>query len=70
MTERIAMSRILRPGERQDRSFDLAFWSQQSGEARMAAAWDCVLDLVRLGKLDESRLRLRRDVARVERRRG
>lgn len=58
-----------RLGETAGRSFDLEFWRRLGPEARFAAAWDAVLDLVRMGKLDASQLRLQRSRIRVIRRR-
>jgi hypothetical protein len=44
------MMRRIRLGD-DNGEFDLEFWQQLGSEARFAAAWDAVCDLVRLGKL-------------------
>ena len=64
---RVVMARKIRLKE-DDRSFDLAFWQRVGAEGRFAATWQAVVDLVRMGKLDEDQLRLRRSVTRLERR--
>jgi hypothetical protein len=65
----VVMVRKLRLGE-DGQDFDLEFWDRMGAEARFAAAWDAVSDLVRMGKLHEHQLRLQRYHIRVERRRG
>ena len=59
-----------RLGEEQGRSFDLEFWRRMGPEACFAAAWDAVVDQVRMGKLDAAQLRLQRSHLRVVRREG
>lgn len=70
MRNRIVMVQKSRLGEENGRSFDLEFWRRMGSEARFAAAWDAVVDQVRMGKLDESQLRLQRSHIRIIRRRG
>ena len=61
------MARKIRVGE-DDGSFDLEFWERMGPNARFEAAWDAVVDLVRMGKLDEHQLRLQRSAACLVRR--
>jgi hypothetical protein len=70
MRKRVIMIKKSRLGEEEGRSFDLEFWRRMGAQARWAAAWDAVLDLVRMGKLDENQLRLQRSRIRVVRRRS
>lgn len=63
----VIMARKIRLGE-DDGSFDLEFWGRVGPDGRFAAAWDAVVDLVRMGKLDEPQLRLQRSTARLFRR--
>lgn len=63
---RVVMARRVRLGE-DDGRFDLEFWQRVGAEGRFAAAWDAVVDLVRMGKLDERELRLQRSTARLVR---
>src|SRR5689334_6848864 len=65
--ERVIMVRKIHLGE-DDGSFDLEFWERIGPEGRFAAAWDAVIDLVRMGKLDEPQLRLQRSSTRLVRR--
>jgi hypothetical protein len=58
------MARKIRLGE-DTGSFDLEFWQRMGADARFAAAWDAVLELVRLGKLHEHQLRLQRNKSRL-----
>lgn len=63
---RVVMARKIRLGE-DDGSFDFEFWRRMGSEGRFAAAWDAVVDLVRMGKLHERELRLQRSTARLVR---
>lgn len=67
--EKVVMVKLTR-GHPRDRSFDIDFWGAMTPEARIEAAWDCVVDLVRMGRLREDQLELRRDVVRLVRRKG
>jgi hypothetical protein len=63
--ERVVMSRVLRPGEKDDGSFDIEFWQRIGAEGRFAAAWEMVkeIDAMRGGKRSQSRLQ--KSVVRV-----
>lgn len=50
-----------------DRSFDRDFWQQAGAEARFAAAWQMVLDMLIIRGEDVDQLRLQRSVENVER---
>ena len=50
-----------------DRSFDLEFWQQAGAEARFAAAWQMVLDMLAIRGEDEHKSRLQRSVENIER---
>jgi len=50
-----------------DRSFDLEFWQQAGAEARFAAAWQMVLDMLALRGEDVHQFRLQRSVENIER---
>lgn len=62
------MSRVLRPGERDDGSFDLEFWRRVGHEGRFAAMWEMVSEVAALRGSDGSQPRLQRSVLRVVRR--
>jgi hypothetical protein len=50
-----------------DRSFDLEFWQQAGAEARFAAAWQMVLDMIAIRGEDDSQCRLQRSIENIER---
>jgi hypothetical protein len=50
-----------------DRSFDLEFWQQAGAEARFAAAWQMVLDMLIIRGEDVDQFRLQRSVENIER---
>ncbi|MDZ7319557.1 MAG: hypothetical protein ONB11_10405 [candidate division KSB1 bacterium] len=50
-----------------DRSFDRDFWQQAGAEARFAAAWQMVLDMLIIRGEDVDQLRLQRSVENIER---
>lgn len=62
------MSRVLRPGEKDDGSFDREFWRRAGARAVLDAVWDMVNDYRRLKGLPGNEPRLRRSVARLIRR--
>ena len=64
--DRIVMARKIRQGE-DDGAFDVVFWQKHTSDERTAAVWQLVLELVAMGKLDASALRLRRDAVRIVR---
>lgn len=64
----MVMSRVLRPGERDDGSFDLEFWRRVGPEGRFAAMWEMVGEAAAFRGSDGSQPRLQRSVLRVERR--
>lgn len=64
------MSRVLRDGEQDDGSFDLAFWQAVGAEGIFAAAWEMVSELRAFRGEDGDEPRLQRSVVRVERRGG
>lgn len=53
--------------EDMDRSFDLEFWQSQSDAARLAAAWDLVVQSFIIKGKDVSELRLQRTVEHFQR---
>lgn len=50
-----------------NRSFDLEFWQQSGVEARFAAAWQMVLDMIAIRGEDGSQSRLQRSIENIER---
>ena len=64
------MSRVLRDGEPDDGSFDLAFWREVGAEGIFAAAWDMVGEQRAMRGEDGNEPRLQRSVLRVVRRAG
>ena len=51
-----------------DDSFDLKFWKRAGNLAIFSAAWGIIKDYYKIKGLDESKLRLRKDVERIIRR--
>ncbi len=66
--KRLKMARVLRPGEVDDRSFDLEFWQAIGAEGRFAAGWEMVNEIRAFRGLDGDQPRLQRSVLRVVRR--
>jgi hypothetical protein len=64
------MSRVLRGGEADDGSFDLAFWQQVGAEGIFAAAWEMVGEQRAIRGEDGDEPRLQRSAVRVVRRGG
>lgn len=64
----VVMSRVLRPGERDDGTFDLEFWRRVGPEGRFAAMWEMVGEVEAFRGRDGSQPRLQRSVVRVRRR--
>jgi hypothetical protein len=62
------MSRLLRPGEKDDGSFDREFWKRLGPQAVVDTMWELVNDYRRLKGLPGNEPRLRRSVARLVRR--
>ena len=50
-----------------DGSFDLEFWQQAGVEARFAAAWQMVVDMMLIRGENGDKLRFQRSVENVER---
>ncbi len=67
MRKRVVMSRVLRPGQADDGSFDLDFWRRVGAEGRFAAAWEMVAEAAAIRGEDGSQPRLQRSVLRVVR---
>lgn len=65
--KRVVMSRLLRPGEKDDGSFDREFWQRAGTQAVLDAMWDMVNDYRRMKGLPGNEPRLRRSVARLVR---
>jgi hypothetical protein len=65
---RVVTSRLLRPGERDDGTFDREFWQQLGTKALLTAMWTMVNDYRRMKGLPGNEPRLRRSVARLVRR--
>lgn len=68
MTARVVMSRLLKPGEADDGSFDREFWRRAGTNAVLDAMWAMVNDYRRLKGLPGNEPRLRRSVTRLVRR--
>jgi hypothetical protein len=62
----LVMSRVLRGGEKDDGSFDLAFWQRIGAEGIFETAWDmaCEARAMRGDDGDESRLQISLRVVR------
>lgn len=67
MSKRVVMARVLRPGEKDDGSFDLEFWRRVGAEGRFAAAWEMVAEVAAMRGESGSQPRLQRSVLRVVR---
>ena len=65
--DRVATARVLRPGQRDDGSFDLEFWQRVGAEGRFAACWEMVSEVSAFREKDGSQPRLQRSVLRVMR---
>jgi hypothetical protein len=65
---RVVVSRLLRPGEADDGSFDREFWHRLGTKAVLTAMWTMVNDYRRLKGLPGNEPRLRRSVTRLIRR--
>ena len=50
-----------------DRSFDLAFWQNQSPQARFSAAWELIIHASKVKGQDVRQLRLQRSVEAFQR---
>jgi hypothetical protein len=61
------MSRVLRPGDVDDRSFDREFWREQGIEQILFASWDMVNEVRVMRGEHGSEPRLQRSVCRVVR---
>jgi hypothetical protein len=68
MPDRVVMTRLLRPGEADDGSFDLEFWRRVGAEGRFAATWEMVAEAAAWRGEDGDQPRLQRSVVRVVRR--
>jgi hypothetical protein len=66
--ERVIMTRVLRPGERDDGSFDREFWQRAGTEAIFEAAAAMVAEVARVRGHDEPPPRLRRTIVRLVKR--
>ena len=66
--ERVVMSRVLRDGQRDDGSFDLAFWQAVGAEGIFAAAWEMVGERRAFRGEDGDEPRLQRSVLVIVRR--
>ena len=62
------MSRILRPGEKDDGSFDREFWQRLGSNAILDAMWEMVNDYRRMKGLPGREPPLQRTVTRLVRR--
>jgi hypothetical protein len=62
------MSRVLRGGQADDGSFDVAFWQRVGAEGIFAAAWEMVGEQRAIRGEDGDEPRLQRSVVRVVRR--
>ena len=62
------MSRVLRGGEPDDGSFDLAFWREVGAEGIFAAAWEMVAERRAFEGDRADEPRLQRSVLRIVRR--
>ncbi len=62
------MARVLRGGQKDDGSFDVAFWQQVGPEGIFAAAWEMVREVRAMRGEDGDEPRLQRSVLRVVRR--
>jgi hypothetical protein len=65
-TTRKITARLIRMKD-DDRSFDLNFWQQAGAEARFAAAWQMVLDMLLIRGKNVNQFRLQRSVENIER---
>lgn len=63
--EKLRVSRVLRPSEQDDGSFDRDFWKRLGTNALLDAMWDMVNDYRRLKGLPGNEPRLRRSVTRL-----
>jgi hypothetical protein len=61
------MSRVLRPGQVDDRSFDREFWRLQGPAKILIAAWEMVEEIRNMRGEHGSEPRLQRSVCRVVR---
>jgi hypothetical protein len=61
----VVMTRLLRPGERDDGSFDREFWQAAGSEAIFKAAAQMVAEVARFRGHDDPQPRLRRSVVRL-----
>ena len=50
-----------------DRSFDLAFWREQTPQARFDAAWELIVHASKVKGVDVRQLRLQRSVETFQR---
>ena len=62
------MSRVLRRGQPDDGSFDLAFWQEVGPEGIFAAAWEMVAEVRAFEGDSADEPRLQRSVLRIVRR--
>ena len=63
----VRMARVLRNGEKDDGSFDLAFWRRVGDQGILEAAWEMVRELGRMRGERGDEPRLQRSVVRVVR---
>ena len=68
MTTRVVMSRVLRHGQADDGTFDLAFWRRVGPEGIFAAAWEMVEERRSFEGHGGDEPRLQRSVLRIVRR--
>ena len=59
------MARVLRPGQLDDGSFDLAFWRAVGTEGILEAAWNMVNEARAMQGLEGDEPPMRRDVVRI-----
>ena len=67
-TRRVVMSRVLRRGEPDDGSFDIAFWQRVGAEGIFAAAWEMIDEVHTMRGEGARESRLQRSLCRVIRR--
>ena len=65
--DRVRMARVLRPGQADDGSFDLAFWQRIGAEGIFSAAWEMVAEVRHMRGQSGDEPRLQRSVLRIVR---
>lgn len=63
----VTMSRVLRPGQDDDGTFDIEFWQRIGAEGIFAAAWEMVSECRSMRGENGDEPRLRRTVSRIVR---